>query len=187
MRRYRLVWLVGWHAQSSYGCTWTEVTLQYSSIILNLTICNGILLWMFCVAHVPSSIWYQKWENRKGLCLNYHSTGGSTSVLPVTSHRSVQKLDVWHRSNPRADSCLFTPLRRAVHGIMPRINFLKTTGTGDLGRGRRGGGGGGWGWGALLVLRKALFKALLVQSAKSLSSACFLYLIYRLYFTLHVV
>ena len=66
-------------------------------------------------------------------------------MLPVTSHRSVQKLDVWHRSNPRADSCLFTPLRRAVHGIMPRINFLKTTGTGDLGRGRRGGGGGGGG------------------------------------------
>ena len=37
-------------------------------------------------------------------------TGGSTSVVPVTSHsRSVQKLDVWHPSNPRADSCLFTP------------------------------------------------------------------------------
>ena len=47
----------------------------------------------------------------------YSSTGGSTSVVPVTSHRSVQKLDVWHRSNLRADSCLFTPpLTQAVKG-----------------------------------------------------------------------
>ena len=51
-------------------------------------------------------------------------TGGSTSVLPVTSHRSVQKLDVWHRSNPRADSCLFTPpLRRAVYGYHAPYKF----------------------------------------------------------------
>ena len=25
---------------------------------------------------------------------------GSTRVVPVTSHRSFQKLDVWHQSNP---------------------------------------------------------------------------------------
>ena len=38
-------------------------------------------------------------------------------MLPVLSHRSFQKLDVWHRSNPRDDACLFTPtLRQAFIG-----------------------------------------------------------------------
>ena len=36
-------------------------------------------------------------------------TGGSTPVIQVTS--------LWHRSNPRDDPCLFTPLlRQAVKG-----------------------------------------------------------------------
>ena len=45
-------------------------------------------------------------------------TGGSTQVIPVTSHRSIQKVDVWHRSNPLADTCLFTPplFKQAVRG-----------------------------------------------------------------------
>ena len=60
-------------------------------------------------------------------------------------------------------------------GIMPRIKFLKNNWNGWFRKGKTGGGGeGGGGGGALLVLRKALYKALLVQSAKSLSSACFL-------------
>ena len=65
---------------------------------------------------------------------NMTVNGGCTSVVPVTSHRSVQKLDVWHRSNLRAESCLYTPpLAQAVKGHHAPDRFhLKKIGTGGF-------------------------------------------------------
>ena len=58
-------------------------------------------------------------------------------MLPVTSHCSDQKLDVWHRSKSASSSLPVHSITQAVdrqlEGIVPRIDFLKKLGWVDLG------------------------------------------------------
>ena len=55
------------------------------------------------------------------------STVRSTPVIPVRGHHSLNKVDVWHRSNPRANPYLFKPplFRQAVRGHHAPDRFLK--------------------------------------------------------------
>ena len=117
--------------------------MAVSTIQITLRLTHGKAIYCYC-EHIAFPHGFPCFPadmimtSRKHLLLSITRTGGSTPVIPVTSHRSIQKVDVWHRSNSGADPCLFKPplLRQHLEGIMPRIDFLKTPlGQVDLGRG----------------------------------------------------